>query len=125
MQTNYVGVQIKGGKFALSKYKNIHSDSSSLLVGFNPVQKYVQVLEANFGTFAVFFFDQLGGNTIGVAWRPSAFLPQAFRVIDSHGKIAIELPNTKRKCQMIPNISSILEDFKILGKGMVDSVECL
>ena len=119
------GGKIKGGKFALSKYKNIHSDSSSLLVGFNPIQKYVQVLEATFGSFAVFFYDQLGGNVVGVAWRPQAFLPKPFRVIDSHSQLAVELPDVKGKCQMIPNISGILEDFKKLGEGVVDSIECL
>ncbi len=40
------------------------------LVGFRPVARLVQDLEAHFGDIAMFFFDEDGGDRVGVVFRP-------------------------------------------------------
>lgn len=33
-----------------------------------------------FGDLALFFYDQHGGEVIGVLWKPTSFQPQPFKV---------------------------------------------
>jgi len=112
------------GKLSLSQYKNLQINLDGLLVGFDPVKKYVQLLDETFGDLAMFFYDQLGGDIVAVVWKPAAFLPCPFRVTEVHNRIPIEVSQLD-KVQTVPNIVSILADCQSLGKGLVERIENL
>ncbi|KAF6126051.1 nucleolar protein 6 [Phyllostomus discolor] len=78
---------------------------SSLMpvLGFDPPQLYLAQLREAFGDLALFFYDQHGGEASNTKGR---------MVVSQGGELA-----------MVPNVEAILEDFAILGEGLVRAVE--
>ncbi|XP_060136371.1 nucleolar protein 6-like [Zootoca vivipara] len=68
----------------------------------------------------MFFYDKHGGEVIGVLWKPPAFEPQPFKALSMKGRMMSALAPEPLT---VPNVEAILEDFKILGEGLVTSVE--
>ncbi|XP_073445908.1 nucleolar protein 6 isoform X1 [Dendrobates tinctorius] len=91
------------------------------VVDYDPPQLYLNELKESFGEFALFFYDAHGGQVIGVIWNPSSFAPKPFRMTRVNGRVMEKKGNSML---MIPNVEAILEDFKILGEGLVKSIEC-
>nr|CAB3264395.1 nucleolar protein 6-like [Phallusia mammillata] len=87
------------------------------VVGFDPVQIYLSDLENCFGDLALFFHDDNGGSVIGVLWRPNAFQPKQFKLSTAS---CVEMLDGD-KCA--PSVHSVLEDFKIMGRGLVENIE--
>ncbi|NXP62701.1 NOL6 protein, partial [Chloropsis cyanopogon] len=73
-----------------------------------------------FDDLALFFYDKHGGEVIAVLWKPLSFQPQPFKVSSMRGRKVTTL-NSELVC--VPNVEAILEDFEILGEGLVKSVE--
>ncbi|NXI88521.1 NOL6 protein, partial [Rhipidura dahli] len=73
-----------------------------------------------FDDLALFFYDKHGGEVIAVLWKPLSFQPQPFKVTSLKGRKVTTL-NNELVC--VPNVEAILEDFEILGEGLVKSVE--
>uniref|UniRef100_A0A803XW07 Nucleolar protein 6 n=1 Tax=Meleagris gallopavo TaxID=9103 RepID=A0A803XW07_MELGA len=90
------------------------------VVDYDPVQCYLQDLREAFGDLALFFYDKHGGEVIAVLWKPSSFQPQPFKVSNMKGRTVTTL-NSELVC--VPNIEAILEDFEVLGEGLVKRVE--
>ncbi|XP_069780228.1 nucleolar protein 6 [Narcine bancroftii] len=90
------------------------------VVGYDPVQCYLRELRNAFREFALFFYDSHGGSVIAVLWNPHAFAPQPFKTSHINGRM---LETKENGLQMIPNVEAILEDFEILGAGLVKSIE--
>ncbi|XP_067386974.1 nucleolar protein 6 isoform X2 [Emydura macquarii macquarii] len=90
------------------------------VVGYDPVQCYLQELREAFGDLALFFYDSHGGEVIGVLWKPSSFEPQPFKASNMKGRVMATL---NEELVTVPNVEAILEDFEILGEGLVRSVE--
>ncbi|XP_069819373.1 nucleolar protein 6 [Dendropsophus ebraccatus] len=97
------------------------SDSRFPVVDYDPVQLYLSELRESYGEFALFFYDIHGGEVIGVIWNPSSFTPQPFKTTNVNGRIVDAKSNS---LLLIPNVEAILEDFKILGEGLVKSITC-
>nr|XP_048705772.1 nucleolar protein 6 isoform X4 [Caretta caretta] len=93
------------------------------VVGYDPVQCYLQELREAFGDLALFFYDSHGGEVIGVLWKPSSFEPQPFKASNMKGRMMASL--SCEELVTVPNVEAILEDFEILGEGLVRSVEAL
>ncbi|KAG9488294.1 hypothetical protein GDO78_007867 [Eleutherodactylus coqui] len=91
------------------------------VVDYDPVQLYLSELRESYGEFALFFYDAHGGEVIGVIWNPSSFTPQPFKTTKLNGRI---VDTKSSSLLMIPNMEAMLEDFKILGEGLVKSIEC-
>uniref|UniRef100_A0A8C3SQ80 Nucleolar protein 6 n=1 Tax=Chelydra serpentina TaxID=8475 RepID=A0A8C3SQ80_CHESE len=91
------------------------------VVGYDPVQCYLQELREAFGDLALFFYDSHGGEVIGVLWKPSSFEPQPFKASNMKGRMMASL--SREELVTVPNVEAILEDFEILGEGLVRSVE--
>ncbi|KAH9363405.1 hypothetical protein HPB48_019463 [Haemaphysalis longicornis] len=94
-----------------------HKGSVLPVAGFDIVSHYVRDLEDAYGELALFFYDRYGGNIVAVLWKPYAFRPQPLKVSHIGGYML------SGKDNMVPNVEAILEDFSILGKGLVTSVE--
>ncbi|XP_060711362.1 nucleolar protein 6 [Hemiscyllium ocellatum] len=92
------------------------------MVDYDPVQCYLRELRSAFGEFALFFHDTYGGSLIAVLWKPQAFTPQPFKTSHINAKM---LETKGNQLQLVPNVEAILEDFEILGAGLVKSVEAL
>ncbi|XP_078530850.1 nucleolar protein 6 [Lissotriton helveticus] len=90
------------------------------VVDYDPVQCFLQELRAAFKDLALFFYDMYGGEVIGVLWKPSAFEPQSFKTTNVKGRM-MEVRGTESV--MVPNVEAIVEDFEIMGAGLVRKVE--
>ncbi|KAL1501518.1 hypothetical protein ABEB36_006825 [Hypothenemus hampei] len=86
------------------------------VVDFDPFALYLQELRENFGELATFFFDSYGGNLIMGLWNPVVKNKKEFKVSAVNGRL---LKDEK----LIINKEAIIEDFHILGKGLVDYIE--
>lgn len=90
------------------------------VTAFNPVQCYLNELRESYDEFALFFHDSFGGNVIGVLLKPTTLKPQEFKV--SH--INCRKPRIEGKSpQLILNIDALIEDFYIIGKDLVKTVD--
>ncbi|KAM6227048.1 LOW QUALITY PROTEIN: nucleolar protein 6 [Spheniscus humboldti] len=90
------------------------------VVDYDPVQCYLQELRDAFSDLALFFYDKHGREVIAVLWKPLSFQPQPFKVSSMKGRMVTTL-NNELVC--VPNMEAILEDFEVLGEGLVKSVE--
>uniref|UniRef100_A0A8B9CI43 Nucleolar protein 6 n=1 Tax=Anser brachyrhynchus TaxID=132585 RepID=A0A8B9CI43_9AVES len=88
------------------------------VVDYDPVQCYLQELRDAFSDLALFFYDKHGGEVIVVLWKPLSFQP--FKVSNMKGRMVTTV-NNKLVC--VPNVEAILEDFEVLGAGLVKRVE--
>uniref|UniRef100_A0A8C9XKN0 Nucleolar protein 6 n=1 Tax=Sander lucioperca TaxID=283035 RepID=A0A8C9XKN0_SANLU len=82
-----------------------------------PARHQLQPREA-FGDLALFFCDPHGGTVIAVLWKPKAFIPVPFKVKPKSNHISKSI-----KGELFPNVEAILEDFRIMGKGLIKSLE--
>ncbi|XP_017766382.1 PREDICTED: nucleolar protein 6 [Eufriesea mexicana] len=100
----------------LYPYKH-HSAQKIPIVDFDPVQYFLRDLRNGYDEFALFFHDTYGGTLIGVLLKPSALEIKDFKVSNISG----------RKCnennQLVLNFSAMIQDFYILGKGLVEAID--
>ncbi|XP_037114528.1 nucleolar protein 6 [Syngnathus acus] len=87
---------------------------------YNPVALYLAALRDAFGDLALFFCDPYGGSLIAVLWKPKAFAPLPFKTSQISARSVVV---TGEEAKTIPNVEAILEDFSIIGKDLVRSVE--
>ncbi|XP_072288566.1 nucleolar protein 6 [Eucyclogobius newberryi] len=90
------------------------------VVDYNPVSLYLNELRESFGDMALFFCDPFGGTVVAVLWKPKAFTPLQFKTSQMSAR-TIEVNGEDVKT--VPNVEAILEDFKIMGYGLVKSIE--
>ncbi len=105
------------------------------LFNYDPIPHYIQELKQSFGDIALFLYDELGGDTIAVVWKPKAFLPQPMKISQMFCRTPVILPSSiadqqkKQKKQgdqvvmLVPNILEIVSSFKKIGEGLVESVQ--
>ncbi|KAI8056751.1 Nrap protein [Syncephalis plumigaleata] len=86
-------------------------------VGFDPIECYLQDLQAHFGRLAYFFHDRYGGTAIGVVWRRPMLTAKPLRVHLDYSTRPIQ---TK---QVVPNLTAIIAEMRRLGQGIVDQVQ--
>ncbi|XP_024940581.1 nucleolar protein 6 isoform X2 [Cephus cinctus] len=94
-----------------------HHQQKIPIVNFDPVQYFLTDLRIGYDKYALFFHDTYGGTTIGVLLRPDSLDRKDFkvsnvdcRILDDSGKLLL-------------NVSTMIEDFYILGRGLVDSID--
>nr|XP_032514670.1 nucleolar protein 6-like [Danaus plexippus plexippus] len=100
-----------------------HDDPGSAelipVVEFNPVELYLEELRSAYDEFAVFFNDPYGGDVIAVLWRPSVEDGRHLEVLNAN---ALRPAAGDGKTPYRVNLDAIVEDFKILGRGLVKEV---
>ncbi|XP_014250307.1 nucleolar protein 6 [Cimex lectularius] len=89
------------------------------ITDFNPAQLYLSDLRNNYGDFALFFYDIYGGKEIGVIFKPQFLKTVEFKTSHIAGRKPIE---TEGKILLVPDKEALIEGFKILGSGIVNSV---
>ncbi|XP_058808859.1 nucleolar protein 6 [Phymastichus coffea] len=95
----------------------IHYETKIPIVDFDPVAQYLKELRRVYEEFALFFHDTYGGNIIGVLLKPDALQPKDFKV----SNVSCQKFNDDQK--LVLNVSAMIEDFYILGKGLVEAIE--
>ncbi len=55
-----------------------HQSQQQLLVGLNPVTRYVNELRKRFGRYAVFFSDEMNQDLVAILWAPMPAMVRAF-----------------------------------------------
>lgn len=65
-------------------YKNIQNTASDeTILLWQPVQSLVTSLREKFGNYALFFYNELSPEVIGVVWRPQTVRPISFSAMTS------------------------------------------
>ncbi|CAD7698748.1 unnamed protein product [Ostreobium quekettii] len=99
-----------------------------VLIGFDPVARYIGELEGRFGRLALFCHDPHGGRVVGVKWRAEAFLPQPMDPSCSHFLIphgVMPAGDASADMQFVPDVMAVVEDMLALGEGLVHDVQLL
>ena len=113
-----------------SQNKNFKNVSNvETIIGMNPIKKFINELQIRYNDKALFFYDGIGGDVIGVVWKPNAFIPRPFTVADSIGslpasqsQVKSSMSTKKNKLHTLPNVDQIVHEFKIIGQGLVSDV---
>ncbi|KAK5647315.1 hypothetical protein RI129_002207 [Pyrocoelia pectoralis] len=95
-----------------------HEDAAKRIpvVNFVPVENYVKELRDHYGNLALFFYNPHGGNVIGVLWKPTIFESKQFKISNIDGR-KVDQNN------LVLNTEAVIEDFSILGNGLVESIK--
>ncbi|GFS40938.1 nucleolar protein 6 [Trichonephila inaurata madagascariensis] len=103
----------------LPLYKSYKHESNIVfpIVEYDPVERYLRELRRNFGDYALFFHDVYGGDFIAVVWKQSSFSPKEFNVSSINNRTLY-----RNGPQVIPDVERIIEDFNILGHGLVKKI---
>ncbi len=93
------------------------------IIGFDPIHQFVEQLRSSYSEFALFFYDRFGGREIGVLWKPSIFESRPFKISQTNAVLLCLTSNRNGSQNIVTNIEAIIEDFSILGDGIVKSIE--
>lgn len=69
-----------------------------------------------YGDYALFFHDTYGGTVIGILLKPTALEHKDFKVSD------VNCRKFDAHDKLVLNVPAMIEDFYILGKGIIDSI---
>ncbi|XP_011868137.1 PREDICTED: nucleolar protein 6 [Vollenhovia emeryi] len=100
----------------LHPYKT-HSLQKIPVMDFDPVQCFLKDLRDGYGDYALFFHDTYGGSVIGVLLKPTALERKDFKVSDT------DCRKLDADGKLILNISAMIEDFYILGRGIIRTID--
>ena len=83
--TRSMKARIKGPKGLRRKvYKNIQNSSSdSTILHWQPVHSVISSLREKFGAYALFFYNDLAPEVIGLVWRPETVATLSFSAMTS------------------------------------------
>jgi len=87
------------------------------VVDFDPVAEYIEHIEKMFGEYAMFFYNKHGHCDVGVLWRPNINKPRPFKIATSAC-----MSHQDNKGQVTLNVATIIQDFEVMGRGLVDSI---
>lgn len=78
--TRSMKARVEGPKGLCRKvYKNIqNSTNDETLLLWQPVKSVISSLRENFGKYALFFYNELAPEVIGLVWRPQTFATMPF-----------------------------------------------
>ena len=108
------------------KFKNLApaADASNTpRVNFDPAQLLLGDLRKAFGHVAKFYYDALGGTSIGVVWDSAATTAHPFKVRFTRDATVTSGAGGEAVPQIQLNVAAVLEDFKLIGKGMIKAVQ--
>ncbi|KAH7369894.1 pre-rRNA processing protein-like protein Utp22 [Rhexocercosporidium sp. MPI-PUGE-AT-0058] len=109
---------------AKSRFKNLElQEKTDLgLVGYQPIQLYVEELQRLYPSSIIFFHGAATDSTIGGLWNPQNITPRAFKV-NSAFATKVVAPETGGSEKVIMDKSAILAEIARLGEDMVSRIE--
>ncbi|KAG4413369.1 hypothetical protein IFR04_013486 [Cadophora malorum] len=117
----YSGERRKEGK---SKFKNLELQEKTDpgLVGYQPVQLYLEELQRLYTSSIVFFHGIADGSVIGGLWNPQNVTPRAFKVNSAHATKVVVSDEVDAE-KIVIDKSVILAEIARLGGDMISRVE--
>ncbi|RWS09066.1 Nucleolar protein 6-like protein [Dinothrombium tinctorium] len=92
------------------------------IVDFNPLENYLSLLQETYNDIALFFYNKYGGTAVYVIWKPTAFEGKC-DIKSSNFCKASEIATAGGSPRCDVNFEAVLEDFEVLGNGIVKEVE--
>lgn len=115
----YQQVDICEGTF-LPHYRDFEpgdKDKTFPIVDFDPVHSFVKELRQAYDQIALFFYDVYGCTKIYVLWKPEALRQKELKIVNAKYRLIDSMSN-----QLELNLEAILDDFKLIGNELVESV---
>ncbi|KAI1288455.1 Nucleolar protein 6 [Halotydeus destructor] len=108
------------------KSKSLQSETSLKnvlpIVDFDAVTNYLSILRSNFGHFSLFFYNEYQPTHIGVKFNGEALAARKFDETSASCKMFSETVSGDGKEMCEVNMEAVIEDFKILGSGVVKRI---
>jgi len=101
-----------------TKLKSTFSEGKLQAVDFDVANYYLEEIRGMFDEFAIFFYDPCEGTKIAVLWKPKAFEPKPFKIKYVSGR-------KKEGTKLVVDLEAIIDDFSLLGEGLVENIEIL
>jgi hypothetical protein len=114
-------------------------------IGFDPVGRFMEELQACFGESALFLHNSHGGMQVGMVMRPAALIPQPFKVAingpvilisDNNNNSADAKSSSSKKRQLLngktakstkpfikQDLTNILQQIASIGQGIIERIE--
>ena len=91
----------------------------------HPIQyEIIENLKSKFGKYALFFWDEIEGSTVGVVWRPSIFLPKKFSVLESRHHIANTTgEEDEDNTTVVFNVAEVLVEMIAEANGLIENID--
>ena len=107
-----------------STFKNLqgHFPEDTALVGYNPVDLYLQELNSLYGNTIVFFHNRDEGSIIAGLWSPQMG-PRAWKVNLTYSTMPAMQQEDDKGPQITINKTALLNEVARLGGDMVTSIE--
>eukprot|EP00934_Nitzschia_sp_Nitz4_P000925 Nitzschia sp. Nitz4//scaffold6_size259037//47180//50993//NITZ4_001049-RA/size259037-processed-gene-0.4-mRNA-1//1//CDS//3329556818//925//frame0 len=103
-------------------YRNLRNDNmDGVLCAWNPVGNLISVLRKEYGNLAVFLYNDMCPEVIGVLWRPGTFEPVSFSAMTSEYRCPVQEP-WKSDCLVTRNIGDILREMSERYQDIVVNV---
>lgn len=116
LDPQYTGQDYNGQS---AKRKRLSTDTCQAMadIGFDPAQYYLRDLTCCHSDRALFFHNEDEPGKIGVLWKKQAFADRDFKIGEClcHDMIAED----RVRC----DVNAIIEDFRVLGDGLVKEIE--
>jgi hypothetical protein len=107
-------------------YRNLSTaDDDAVMFDWRPVEEMVQTLRNKFGSCALFSYNDLSPEVVGMLWRPISFMPHAFSAMNSEFVLPIEQQDWKTDSLVIRNTSDLLREMKQYTNDIVVDMKVL
>uniref|UniRef100_A0A0K2U888 Nucleolar protein 6 n=1 Tax=Lepeophtheirus salmonis TaxID=72036 RepID=A0A0K2U888_LEPSM len=87
------------------------------IVDFDPIQCYIGSLQASYGDIARFYFSKSYPHLIGVKLNKECLYKVSKSMMRPHGK------RLKTENELVPNVDAMLDDLRIMGRGIVKEID--
>jgi hypothetical protein len=105
-------------------YRNLQENSGdNVVVSWQPIQECVKALRQRFSQHALFFFNELSPEVIGLVWRPGVFSPMAFSVVNSDYARPTAADGGPLGSMVIRNASDLIREMNAYCEDIVVNVK--
>lgn len=118
--------------------ENLKKEKMAAMIGFDPVEYYLDELRKLYSDVALFFHDKHGGTIIGVVWIPTNFTPRPWKASTEINSILVsKIENLKdqkgsehdtnssnlQDQNIVLNTKAVVLEIERLGEGFVTGIE--
>lgn len=99
-------------------YDKLDNDKTFPIVDFDIVDMFVEELRKCFGDLIVFFHDRYSSTKLYGIWKQDSIKAKEIKISNTRYRL---IDQTNNKLEL--NVEAIVEDFKLIGQGLVDNIE--
>jgi hypothetical protein len=104
-----------------------NENGNSMFLSFQPVQSLMALLRAKFGRYALFFYNELSPEVIGIVWRPLTHASVPFSAMTAEYARPKDVCSSgwKNDSLMVRNVTDLLREMSEYYQDIVTSVKIL